>query len=104
MDTIQQENKTWNKIVEYSNTYNDVKEILPLLLKLKHDVRKKYKKEKSNFHKSYFNAYNNPSRNLQDLPRVKQQIDNLLTQGKLTPKLSDYYNGKIQALKDRGLL
>jgi hypothetical protein len=68
------------------------------------EVRKKFKKEKSPFHKAYFDAYNNPQRNLESLPINKEKINELLIQGKMTQNIDNYYRGKIQGLKDRGLL
>jgi hypothetical protein len=68
------------------------------------EVRKKFKKEKSAFHKSYFDTYNNPQRSLGTYEINKERIDNLIVSGKMTPKLNDFFRGKTQALEDRGLI
>ncbi len=68
------------------------------------DVKKKFKKEKTGFHKAYFDAYNNPMRNLETYEINKQKINELIIAGKMTSKIDDFFRGKTKALKDRGLI
>jgi len=68
------------------------------------EIKKKYPKQKMNFYKGYFDAFNNPQRNLKDYDRVSNRVNELLTHGKLTQSTSNYFDGKTQALRDRNLM
>ena len=65
------------------------------------DVRKRFKTNNSSFHKGYFDAYNNPKRTAQSMPAKKERINQLLIEGKLDSKTSDFFNGQLLGLKHR---
>ena len=68
------------------------------------EVRKKFKKKPSAFQKAYFDAYNNPNRHLESLSTNRKKINELIISGKMTKGISDFFEGKTQALKDKGLI
>ena len=68
------------------------------------EVREKFKDKKADFHKSYFDAFNNSKRYSEDYNRLKKKIDELLINGKMNDKVYNLFEGITQALKDKGLL
>ena len=60
------------------------------------EVRKKFKDKKANFHKGYFDGYNNPK-------RCREEIDNFLKKGitDLSENAQDCFNGKTSGVEDR---
>ena len=64
-------------------------------------VRKEFKKESSQFHKGYFESYNNPQRISKEMSQIKEKINEQLTQGKLTKKTSDFFDGISKGIQNR---
>lgn len=63
------------------------------------EVKKNYKNKKSDFHKGYFDGFNNPNRS-------KKEVNDVLISGRyenLSEKAKNFVDGKSQGIEDRTL-
>lgn len=65
------------------------------------ELRKRFKKEGSSFQRGYFDAYNNPKRTRENMPKMTEVINQLLIKGELTKSTSEFFEGIKKGATDR---